>query len=214
MSPTVLRKAGYRFFFFSREETRIHVHVHTANGEAKFWLEPEIELARNHRLTQFSCKTFALSSRSTMTASLQHGGSISQGVEVSHISAHGFWLLAGDARSYSCRSRISHGSGTRRLGKCSMCKSRLLDIFTGPIWTLTSRRRSSPTPENIRCSPSDSGNMPAAENIDRLICRLAISCLNLDWRAEPLRHPFAEPEQAASPSSGMSQSRSQASIGG
>ena len=32
-----------------------------------------------------------------MTASLQHGGSISQGVEVSHISAHGFWLLAGDA---------------------------------------------------------------------------------------------------------------------
>jgi hypothetical protein len=24
--------------------------VHTANGEAKFWLEPEIELARNHRL--------------------------------------------------------------------------------------------------------------------------------------------------------------------
>ncbi len=52
MSPTVLRKDGYRFFFFSREETRMHVHVHTANGEAKFWLEPQIELARGHRLTQ------------------------------------------------------------------------------------------------------------------------------------------------------------------
>ncbi|MGA9763084.1 MAG: DUF4160 domain-containing protein [Rhodomicrobium sp.] len=30
----------------------MHVHVHTANGEAKFWLEPQIELARGHRLTQ------------------------------------------------------------------------------------------------------------------------------------------------------------------
>ncbi len=30
----------------------MNVHVHTANGEAKFWLEPDIELARNQRLTQ------------------------------------------------------------------------------------------------------------------------------------------------------------------
>ncbi|MFN7338865.1 MAG: DUF4160 domain-containing protein, partial [bacterium] len=28
MSPTVFREDGYRFFFFSREETRMHVHVH------------------------------------------------------------------------------------------------------------------------------------------------------------------------------------------
>ena len=27
-------------YFFSREETRMHVHVHHANGEAKFWLDP------------------------------------------------------------------------------------------------------------------------------------------------------------------------------
>ena len=33
--------------FFSREERRIHVHVHSANGEAKFWLEPDIEMAQN-----------------------------------------------------------------------------------------------------------------------------------------------------------------------
>ena len=52
MIPTVLRKAGYRFFFFSREEQRMHVHVHAANGEAKFWLEPQVDLARNYRLTQ------------------------------------------------------------------------------------------------------------------------------------------------------------------
>jgi Domain of unknown function (DUF4160) len=46
MIPTVLRYKGYRFFFFSREEDRGHVHVHCADGEAKFWLEPEIELAQ------------------------------------------------------------------------------------------------------------------------------------------------------------------------
>ena len=47
MSPTVFRAGGFRFYFFSREETRMHVHVHHAEGEAKFWLEPEIELAQN-----------------------------------------------------------------------------------------------------------------------------------------------------------------------
>jgi len=50
MSPTVFRRGGFRFYFFSREELRIHVHVHHVEGEAKFWLEPEIELAQNHGL--------------------------------------------------------------------------------------------------------------------------------------------------------------------
>lgn len=27
----------------------MHVHVVSAEGEAKFWLEPEIEMARNYR---------------------------------------------------------------------------------------------------------------------------------------------------------------------
>jgi hypothetical protein len=52
MSPTVFREQGYRFFFFSREEKRMHVHVLCADGEAKFWLEPRIELAKNHRLSR------------------------------------------------------------------------------------------------------------------------------------------------------------------
>lgn len=50
MSPTVHRERGLRFFFFSREETRIHVHVYSERGEAKFWLEPEIEVAANYGL--------------------------------------------------------------------------------------------------------------------------------------------------------------------
>ena len=30
----------------------MHVHIGCADGEAKFWLEPELELARNYRLTR------------------------------------------------------------------------------------------------------------------------------------------------------------------
>ena len=30
----------------------MHVHVHHAEGEAKFWLEPEIELAQNYGLSR------------------------------------------------------------------------------------------------------------------------------------------------------------------
>jgi hypothetical protein len=52
MSPTIFRENGFRFFFFSREETRMHVHVICADGEAKYWLEPGIELAKNFHLSQ------------------------------------------------------------------------------------------------------------------------------------------------------------------
>ncbi|MCP9926035.1 DUF4160 domain-containing protein [Synechococcus lacustris C3-12m-Tous] len=47
MSPTVFRDGEFRFYFFSREESRMHVHVSHPDGEAKFWLTPSIELARN-----------------------------------------------------------------------------------------------------------------------------------------------------------------------
>jgi hypothetical protein len=41
-----------RFFFFSREEARIHVHVLGSDGEAKIWIEPEVEVARNWGLNE------------------------------------------------------------------------------------------------------------------------------------------------------------------
>lgn len=52
MSPTVFRYKGYRFLFFSREEERMHIHVQSSDGEAKFWLEPAVTLARNYGLSQ------------------------------------------------------------------------------------------------------------------------------------------------------------------
>ncbi len=51
MSPTVLRDGAYRLFFFSREERRLHIHVSHPTGEAKFWIEPGIEVAANYGLT-------------------------------------------------------------------------------------------------------------------------------------------------------------------
>ena len=45
MSPTVFKDDSFRFFFFSREETRLHVHVTSPDGEAKFWLDPVVALA-------------------------------------------------------------------------------------------------------------------------------------------------------------------------
>ena len=52
MAPTIFRQGAFRFFFFSREESRMHVHVTHTDGEAKFWLEPKIELALNQGLSQ------------------------------------------------------------------------------------------------------------------------------------------------------------------
>jgi hypothetical protein len=51
LSPTILRTGQYRFFFNSREESRVHVHVSTADGTAKFWLEPIVALAEYHNLS-------------------------------------------------------------------------------------------------------------------------------------------------------------------
>jgi len=44
MTPTVFRYGKYQFYFFSLEENRMHIHVHSPDGEAKFWIEPIISL--------------------------------------------------------------------------------------------------------------------------------------------------------------------------
>lgn len=46
--PDVLRIAPYRFFFWSRENSEPpHVHVKRDRSEAKFWIDPLVELAGN-----------------------------------------------------------------------------------------------------------------------------------------------------------------------
>jgi hypothetical protein len=51
MSPTIFRAKGLRFFFFSLEEARMHVHVLGEEGEARVWMEPQIEVARARGLS-------------------------------------------------------------------------------------------------------------------------------------------------------------------
>ena len=46
--PVVLRYKAYSFFFYSNEgnpREAMHVHVRSADGEAKFWLSPIVYLA-------------------------------------------------------------------------------------------------------------------------------------------------------------------------
>jgi hypothetical protein len=50
MSPSIFREKGYRFYFLSNEEERIHIHVTCEDGEAKFWVGPIVSLAISYGL--------------------------------------------------------------------------------------------------------------------------------------------------------------------
>lgn len=52
MSPTIFHERGFRFLFFSREEPRLHVHIQSPKGEAKYWLEPDLILARSNGFSE------------------------------------------------------------------------------------------------------------------------------------------------------------------
>jgi len=45
MAPTIFFYQKYRFFFNSREEQRMHIHIETPDGTVKFWIEPIVSLA-------------------------------------------------------------------------------------------------------------------------------------------------------------------------
>lgn len=47
MSPKFKEQDGFVFKIYSNEEERMHIHVLKAENEAKYWLEPKIELAEN-----------------------------------------------------------------------------------------------------------------------------------------------------------------------
>ena len=46
--PIVFRYKGFRFFFYSNEGSPrepLHVHIRSADGDAKYWLKPVVGLA-------------------------------------------------------------------------------------------------------------------------------------------------------------------------
>ena len=57
MSPVFRRESEYTFKIYSNEEERMHIHVIHGTHEAKYWLEPTVELAKNtgipeHKLSE------------------------------------------------------------------------------------------------------------------------------------------------------------------
>lgn len=57
MSPVFHRDSEYTFKIYSNEEERMHIHVLYDGHEAKYWLEPQVELAKNtgipdHKLSE------------------------------------------------------------------------------------------------------------------------------------------------------------------
>ncbi|CAN5848414.1 DUF4160 domain-containing protein [soil metagenome] len=56
--PTVLRVGPYRFLFYASDggEPR-HVHVARDGADAKFWLDPDVSLARNRGYAARELKT-------------------------------------------------------------------------------------------------------------------------------------------------------------
>jgi hypothetical protein len=124
MAPTVLRDGQFRLFFFSREETRIHVHVSHPDGEAKFWLTPEIHLAiavglnprSSHRRNH---KCLAQSFRLLRLPTFQSMGS-------------GFCSAT---KNCCFLSSIFHGFVEPPSSKYPMWNGQHLNISTGPSWT-------------------------------------------------------------------------------
>ena len=57
MSPVFGRESGYTFKIFSNEEERMHIHVVYERNEAKFWLEPHVELAKNSGFSEHELNT-------------------------------------------------------------------------------------------------------------------------------------------------------------
>ena len=48
--PTVLKLFGFKFYYWSQEHRPIHIHVRKGSAEARFVVEPEVELTENHGL--------------------------------------------------------------------------------------------------------------------------------------------------------------------
>ena len=45
--PTVLNLLGMKFYYWSREHEPVHIHVKKGDAEARFTIEPDIELIAN-----------------------------------------------------------------------------------------------------------------------------------------------------------------------
>ncbi len=54
--PTLFIFFGLRFYFYSDEHLPVHIHIQNADGQAKFNVNPEIELVYNKGLKKKDLK--------------------------------------------------------------------------------------------------------------------------------------------------------------
>ena len=76
MSPTVFREGSYRFYFNSREEDRLHVHIEAPSGELKIWLEPRIEEGEKGGRSPLGSQRSSCSRRQLIQESVRGGSSV------------------------------------------------------------------------------------------------------------------------------------------
>jgi hypothetical protein len=69
----------------------MHVHVWSPDGEAKIWLEPEVELAVNKGLKQSEISELLTITKERIHE-IKEAGESTSCVEVINISNHGIWL--------------------------------------------------------------------------------------------------------------------------
>lgn len=69
----------------------MHVHVWSPDGEAKIWLEPEIELAVNKGLKQSEISELLTITKERIHE-IKEARENTSYVEVTNISNHGIWL--------------------------------------------------------------------------------------------------------------------------
>ena len=73
MSPVFRRDSEYTFKIYSNEEERMHIHVLCDGHEAKYWLEPQVELAKN---TGIPNQIYPSTSVLDYVGSAQYSGSV------------------------------------------------------------------------------------------------------------------------------------------
>lgn len=102
MSPRALLIDGYDYFFYSREEKRKHIHVEKGDKEAKFWMEPRIEITYNLGFTTKEIKEILKTIIQYERIINENGTAISteNKVEVTFLSRNGLVVRVGMQEYY------------------------------------------------------------------------------------------------------------------
>ncbi|MEZ5553813.1 MAG: DUF4160 domain-containing protein [Pseudomonadales bacterium] len=78
----------------------MHVHIRSQDGEAKYWLEPRIELAKNYRLSQIQLRQIEAIVEAHRDELVRRPGKSTSEIVVTDISPDGLWVLIVDEEHF------------------------------------------------------------------------------------------------------------------